>query len=490
MTGLKLEELNWGICNDLVDTNQAQITGDPRRTTPVKAVQRMTQAAFAPDAIGARDEYNGFVVSSQEINYATYRNRASMLQSYAAPAAQNSGQPTEYDNIAYKVYIPELMPQPPPPSTVTPEEAARIFATYPDVFPELEINEKIPHGSLVTVRYENPQYLTNPRIVNIIERAVGVVIAGESISGQYARGAPYRSRSGLGHSGPAVQSPTTDDGSFSWSNRAKQITGIIWHAPVDSAYASFNGTELKNGDLDNTPAGFFKNVRGAKLVAPAADKFLALSNAFKAKFGFPLKGSGYRSYEGQVGARLKRVTGDVNGCCPATRTCSGEGQGPYQYLPEREHRRESSSGSGRVYVTMLPAQCLFVGTAATPGRSNHGWGAAVDLKGKTSGLGSFACGPDGQQKCSSKRPQDSPPGMQGIFRRNSVYFQWINKFSLDFDFVYNINERWHLNWTGVNSHLQNLPVSQKVSLNRYFPGPQNGLTATNQAPTFGPPRTA
>ena len=513
MTGLKLEELNWGICNDIADTNQAQITGDPRRTSPASAVQRATALAFSPDTVGARTDYNGFVVASQQITYATYRNRASMFQSYAAPATQTSGTPTEYDNIAYKVYIPELMPQPAPPSNVTPEDAAIIIATYPDVFPELGFNEQIPNGSLVTVRYENPQYLTNPRIINIIERAVGVVIGAgteRTLQAQHFRGVPepppqqhrFEQVSGpedddsrdpsTNEPNPPVLGPSSDDGSFTWSNRARQLT-FIWKAPPGSPYENWNGRVVRNGEVPND---MITQVGYAKLLKPAAVAYKKMSAAFKAKFGFPLNGSGYRSYDSQVFARLKRVSGDLHRCDePLTVEQHGEGEigsasqkrsraatranrkiarerreakgmiygdgiGAYEYAKWERTSSRKSERTGKYRVT-TGYRCgpIPIEIAAVPGNSKHGWAAAVDLRGRKMSADAHICG-DGYEEGTKKGTEqcigdENPPaGLRGIFTRQSKYFNWIRDNGKNYGWVFSVKgEQWHINWFHLNNYI-------------------------------------
>tara|TARA_R110000822_G_scaffold245650_1_gene374184 strand:- start:419 stop:874 length:456 start_codon:yes stop_codon:yes gene_type:complete len=118
------------------------------------------------------------------------------------------------------------------------------------------------------------------------------------------------------------------------------------------------------------------------------EDFKRLAAAYAKKFpGKTLKGSGYRPYASQVYARTRRIT-PGNPC-----------------------------GSGEV-----TAEGKFVGMAATPGTSNHGWGAAVDIDRGGSGWTNGQAG-------------------------SSPEFQWVNKFSKNFNFVFGVrNEHWHLDW--------------------------------------------
>ena len=210
--GLKLEDLNWGTCNDLSDTNQSQLTGDPRRTSPLQSVQQATELAFLKDAIGARGEYNGFVVDFQQQDFATFQNKAQMFQAWVYFVPGTSGQPKQYENVAYKVYLPELMPQPAPHSDWKAEQTARLLVTYPNVYSALDNQEAIPKGSFVTVRFDDPTNLVNPRIVKILERSVGVVGLSTDANGNYLKtafldGIPVTVAAGTGGPGAASHNP-------------------------------------------------------------------------------------------------------------------------------------------------------------------------------------------------------------------------------------------------------------------------------------------
>ena len=186
--GLKLQDLNWGMCSDLIDSNQSQLTGDPRRTTPLTAVRRMTTLAYAKDTIGARKDYNGFVVGFTVQNFATFQNQAQMFQAYTYLQPGGAG-PKQYENVAYKVYLPELMPYPAPRSDADAEETTKLLATYPDVYSALANQEAIPKGSFVVVRFDDPVNLRGPKIVKILERAVGVVGLSTDASGNHLESA-------------------------------------------------------------------------------------------------------------------------------------------------------------------------------------------------------------------------------------------------------------------------------------------------------------
>ena len=197
-----------------------------------------------------------------------------------------------------------------------------------------------------------------------------------SSSGAFKRGRP-----GVGGGDVGIVAP--DPGFCSWSSGAKQYF-VTWNS---TEYPQWNGTFLRNGDLTSTGMLLSDEKSGAQLIPPAMEDFLKLAAAFEAKFEKPLTGSGYRSYAGQVYQRMRR---NATKCGSGSKTASGRG----------------------------------IGVAATPGRSNHGWGAAVDLK-----------------SMGSARTKE---------------FKWINKFSKNFNFVFGVSgEHWHIDWMKFGAQVGN-----------------------------------
>ena len=194
----------------------------------------------------------------------------------------------------------------------------------------------------------------------------------------------------------APTDPTTgyrkDPGTFSWSDRKKQLK-VKWDS---QEFPEWNDQEITNGDA--ATAGTlvqYDETSGARLVSPAMDDFLLLAAAYKARFNKDLKGSGYRTYNSQVNVRMIRAEGDL--------ACRGHPQAG------------NGEGSGE-----LDGNCKFVGKAATPGTSNHGWGAAIDII---------------RTDWAEDKEGDSPE------------FRWLNKFSKNYNFVFGVkNEHWHLDW--------------------------------------------
>ena len=241
----------------------------------------------------------------------------------------------------------------------------------------------------------------------------------------------------------AVKSPVglnEDPGTFSWSNGKAQYK-VIW---------TETGQELKNGQIEDsgllvtdtiawrrevaTQEGHSvafgqpfdidpKAITGATLIRPAMDDWLKLNAAFRAVFDEPLKSSGYRTYDGQVHQRMKRAEGDVN--CPGVAypckggTCYNKGNG---------------EGSG-----VLDINCKVLLTAATPGTSNHGWGAAADIRRRS--IRAW------------KKTWNSETGKYeqiGAYNKSGTAnpFRWLNKFSRENNFIFGAyGEHWHLDWT-------------------------------------------
>ena len=82
MTGnLKLDSLRYGTLNNITE-NAVHNSGDRRRTTTTTAINKALNMAYERDTLLGVSEFNGIVVSYQEISYPTYRDRTSLLQEY------------------------------------------------------------------------------------------------------------------------------------------------------------------------------------------------------------------------------------------------------------------------------------------------------------------------------------------------------------------------------------------------------------------------
>ena len=184
---LKLDSLRYGTLNNIAE-NGVHNSGDRRRTTTTTAINKALDKAYEKDTLLGVTEFNGIVVSYQEISYPTYRDRTSLLQEYIV--ANNSAEaegveeadsddPQEYANIAYKVYIPEIEPRPAPTGNDDP-----VLLSYPDVFSDVATPSAIPLGTVVVVRYEDKETLFNPRIVSYSDKAIGIENISVDAAGQ------------------------------------------------------------------------------------------------------------------------------------------------------------------------------------------------------------------------------------------------------------------------------------------------------------------
>lgn len=235
-------------------------------------------------------------------------------------------------------------------------------------------------GSIVEVEFN--QGFSRAIVKNILNESTNLQLAilgmsASGIMGAFGNGAFLNS---------AIGAPG-DPGTCPWSNGAQAHT-TTWQS---ADYPQWNNTILRNGLLEETGMLVSDPVSGAKLLPPAMEDFKKLAAAFKQKFpDKTLKGSGYRPYASQVSVRMERVT-PGNPC----------GSGEY-------------SAAGKM-----------IGKAATPGTSNHGWGAAVDLT----------------------RSDWEHGNVKGKKAGTSKHFQWINKFSRNYNFVFGVtNEHWHIDW--------------------------------------------
>jgi len=220
-----------------------------------------------------------------------------------------------------------------------------------------------------------------------------------------------------------------DPGTFSWSNHKKQLTRT-WKP---------TGLVMKNGEIENS--GLLVTVpciAGAVIVKEALEDLCKLAAAFKAKFKKPLKSlQGYRTYSGQVKQRLKRVPGDKCKHCMC-----GKGKNK-KLCPTKPHGGNCGDGSGSGQYN---AACKYIGYAATPGRSNHGWGASIDL-----------------DRDDWANKGDTAPE-----------FMWLNKFGKQYNFIFGApGERWHIDWTKYKD-LTDPPVILKQAPDGWNPPPPIG----------------
>lgn len=382
-----LSDLVWGTLNYFKDT-LASNSGDPRRDDALDFLNAGLRRTYGRDNLKDVNGFIGIILAALDTYQVAEAQKAGLLRDYA----RNPSEPGAPLRTAYKVYIPEIEPSPAPKGANDP-----VLWFYPNIFPSDRLASTTPlsTGDVVKVKYRDMQNLLEPTIVS---KEGHVSLAFPSVT---TGGLPFKFKT----TPPLVGGTGLDPGLYSWSNRAKQLT--TKHIPT--------GITLRNGDLERLNLLVHDAETKAKLLPGAMKDFLKMNEAFKKKFGKPLNSTGgYRDYEGQVRVRLQRVEGDVAGCvAQATGDRAEVGSGK---LGEGIGQWGYSQSKG----------CFFRGYAATPGRSKHGWGGAVDLDGLS-----------------------------------NAEFQWINKFGPDkFNFVFGVSgEKWHVNWLGLKTVLEDPPTS-------------------------------
>jgi hypothetical protein len=301
--------------------------------------------------------------------------------------------------------------------------AALIYGLHSEmVVTDTELQQSLQSGDKIRVRCKSGLNgdkfdLRNVEFVSIVEKATN---AGNSSnrtcpppasSVNFGNAAPLGG-SGfapipLGENGEPIYSDSRDPGNCPWSN-GREALRAVWQSS-DGLYSQWDGTTVFNGALESNGMLVKDEKRGSgpsgavEVLPPVYEDWIRLAEAYETKFpGKTLKGSGYRSYSGQVYARQRR-----SGCGSK---CGSKSDG---------------------------TQCKYgadgrdIGVAAYPGQSRHGWGAAIDLY-----TGEWTTGGDGT---------------------SSDDFIWLNKFAADFNFVFNVGgERWHISWIPINTVLPNI----------------------------------
>ena len=190
---LKLKDLKYGTLNDLSPAPQGD-SGDRRRTTNMVALSNAIEAAYSINATVGVNEFNGIVVYQKSVTYPSYQNRTSLLQEYVVQ--NNASRPddadatlSQYADMVYKVYIPELEPRPAPGGK---ENQCALLRTYPDVYSDLPLAmNPIPLGTVVVVRFEDKERLFNPRIVRILGEPLRITDITVNAQGPYATSAAF-----------------------------------------------------------------------------------------------------------------------------------------------------------------------------------------------------------------------------------------------------------------------------------------------------------
>ena len=403
----------YGVLNDFRPADG--LSGDRRSLTTTDAISAVLEQAFTPDAMANKTVFGGIVFGTYLGDQPVISNPMENLQ-YVSSQLERANNPEltgEAIYYKYKVYVHEDDPR----VLIDIDELLRgsagklnlkgmSLSARVDTLPEatLALEAEIPGtlrailpGTLVSIIYTDEKF-QRPQIIKVGPKIFDINFQDSSIKIDFKNKRPMIM-------GPRGTVSKDDPGIFSWSNKAKQKSAT--YIPTD--------TVIYNGELENSDLLFTDPNSGAKLIKDAKDDWLKLTAAYKEKFGKQLKGSGYRTYDSQVSVRMIRVGGDEAGCPgPYGNGVKGEGAGQYN------------------------KNCKFVGYAATPGTSNHGWGSAVDID----------------------RPAS---GWTGDQAGNSPEFKWLNKFAPEkFNFNFGVSgEHWHLDWTGFNKVVSGVSVSTK-----------------------------
>jgi len=404
----------YGILNDLRPADG--LSGDRRSLTTTDAISTVLEQAFTPDAIGNKTVFGGIVFGTYYGDQPVISNPVENLEYVSkqlalADSPELTGEAVYYK---YKVYVHEGDPR----VLIDIDELLKDNATGKlnlpgmsladrvDSLPDasLSLDASVPNGqlailpgTLVSIIYADEKF-QKPQIIKVGPKIFDINLQNSSIK------MDFKDKKSM-LMGPRGTVSKDDPGIFSWSNRAKQETAI--YIPT--------GEPINNGELEEAGLLYTDPASGAQLIKDAKDDWLKLTAAYKRKFGKQLKGSGYRTYDSQVNVRMIRVGGDEAGCPgPHRNGIKGEGAGQYN------------------------KNCKFVGYAAIPGTSNHGWGSAVDID----------------------RPAS---GWTGDQAGNSPEFKWLNKFAPDkFNFNFGVsNEHWHLDWIGLNKVVKGVSVNTK-----------------------------
>ncbi len=293
-----------------------------------------------------------------------------------------------------------------------------ILLHYPDIQAASSINEAIPLGSFVKITYEDPDHLRG----GIITEVGGTIEIG------------FGNREA---SLKALWLDAATSGLTNWDSRQTQQV-VEWQGADTEGIPA--GTELRNGEI---PAEILETFQGAKLIKPAMADFKRLVAAYEARFpGQKLKGGGYRPYADQVAVRVVREEGDH---CPQNKPRHAGGAGQYN------------------------KSCQFVGFAAVPGTSNHGWGAAVDLIGDRWRDRSHPT-------WTSAKLAD--PAKYGTPAPDNEYFRWMNQHGMDYNFVFGVrNEHWHIDWMNFSSKVTgNAHATRQTSWTTSTPIPKDAPT--------------
>jgi len=405
---LKLSEVAdvYGALND-VGISSKDPRANRRSLTTTAAISEVIAEHYTADILRDKNEFLGVVLASIPTVIPSLASKSQKFSTYSSTfQATGAGTPIFYK---YKVLIPELEMRcldlaPDSKQKKGALSPAQAINTMSDVGLDVSLYNAeegvraIQGGTLVMVNFEDLARMKGPKITAIYKKVFEFQLGGTELplSDKHSGAADKKINRG------AYVHPK-NKGTYQYITKTlkrgrDQYKGMYKGVATGSAGKT---VEILNGELEATGLLATDPTSGTQLIKDAMPDFLAMKAAFEAKFpGKKLQASGYRLYERQI----------------------------YFY----ECHRNNNCNNGNL--------------AALPGRSNHGWGAALDLDTEAAGYSST----------------------------NSDQFRWLNKFGKEkFNFVYTVGpatlakdrqhrkEKWHMDWVGFNAVVTGITVKSK-----------------------------
>jgi hypothetical protein len=381
------QDVKWGVTNPLGSSANTPVFSNSS-TTNQQALSRVAREIYSPNIISEATTFPGVVMRSEETKNSPRKPFLKRLFSLWKKRVGDLDM--EY---VYKVYMPHLECRGRPEDKDSPrvDDYLDVFASAVAVGPNNDSGkqttlQQIPDETPVLVTFYDLEELSMPLIVEVVGQpptlgffsgfgdafGSGAGSSRDQFRGGTEGGSPGNSG---GPSAPVEREAYTPSSSGGNANGKKATYTGVAGGPM----------EVRNASL---PPELLETVRFN------GDEFVALRDmvpdllALKAKYEEVFRGQGhdlfrvnnaYRDYAWQ--SRLYNDNCSGGTCSPPT---------------------------------------------ASPGRSRHGWGAAVDLRSRIM-FGSST---------------------------SSLKFRWLNKYAQQFNFVFSVSsEAWHLNWIPVNTVL-------------------------------------
>jgi len=157
MTGFNISDLLWGTLNHFTDT-LSHNSGDPRRGDARDFLNKMLGETYGRNTLEDVDVLTGIVFGSLDTYQVTSAQKAGLLTDFIRPDSSTGLQQ------AYKVYIPEIEPSPPPQGADDP-----VLWFYPNIFATDSVSRRgqLPVGTIVTVEYSDFENLLDPMIISV-----------------------------------------------------------------------------------------------------------------------------------------------------------------------------------------------------------------------------------------------------------------------------------------------------------------------------------